>query len=851
MTRPSTSRRAATVDEFLVRLTGDPDRRRRIAHLHADPARAVDDVPLPEGLPPALVEALRADGKERLWHHQREALDHALAGRNVVLATETSSGKSLCFQVPVVASLLTNPNARALFLYPTNPLANDQELALKRLLERLPPDVRPRAPARLQGGMGNKDALSASDPPVVLTNPEMVHLHLLPRHRQWENLWRGLEWIVVDEIHLYRGAFGGHLANLLRRIRRTAWRYGAKPRVLAASATVGNPKALAEELCSTPFELVDRTTSPRGQRTTVLWKPDEDDDYADEALDLFARALEAGLQAILFARSRQMVEQLVSQLEEKTGRTRIGLGVRAYRAGYLKEEREIIERGLRDGSVRGVVTTNALEVGIDIGSLDVCIIAGWPGSVMALRQQAGRVGRRDRASAVFLVASENPLDAWYLRHPQALSERGSEDAVLGRLNPHVLRSHLACAASEFPLWEAEIERFGGEVAKRAASELIERNEARWGVEGPRRVLLARAPRSVSLRSASQERFSLVDPDGEVVGDIDGSAVAREAFPGAVYLHQGRTFRVDRVETGRVHLRRGQPGASTRVQGERSIFIVDTLQTRALAGGVEAIHARVRVLDRYTTYLESTGRGRKAYPRPLDPPIESELVTEALVLRLSDSARRAVAEADAELAEALHATEHLFTSLASTLVLCDRDDVEGHAPCTPELAAAVLFDRHPGGLGFASAAFARIDEMVTRAGEVADECACADGCPECVQTSRCLRGNDELSKNGARRLLGLARGLTVPARRAAAAPTVLRRPKKERVSKVDAFEPAPRTPQTDSDRPFEPKFAAGDRVEHVVHGEGRVVEVRPTGRVVVDFGSGGVRRISAGWLRPAR
>lgn len=852
-TSPSQRAPASSVEAFLARLTGDGELAGRLAQRRSEPARPSELVALPPGLPTALTGALEQAGRGLIYAHQREAIDHALAGRSVCIATETSSGKSLAFQVPVLAATLADPEARALFVFPTNPLANDQEASLQALLAHLPAERRPRGPVRLQGAMGAaKDRLAAGEPQIVLTNPEMVHLHLLPRHRQWARFWAGLKYLVVDEIHLYRGAFGGHLANLLRRVRRCAWRYGAKPTVIAASATVGNPRALAEELCATPFELVDRSTAPRGARTTVLWRPPagrdgEPKSYVDEAVEVFRRALDAGLQSILFARSRQLVETMVSRLEEKTGRSRIAQGVRAYRGGYLREEREVIETGLRSGAVRGVVTTNALEVGVDIGSLDVCVMAGYPGSVMALRQQSGRVGRRDRASAIFLVASANPLDSWLLEHPDELFAAPSERAVVGRLNAHVLRAHLACAASEFPLWEAEIERFGGDVARRLVQELVERGEARWADEEGRRVLVVagRPHGTVSLRSATQERWQLVDPDGESVGEIDGSSVAREAYPGAIYLHQGRAFRVDRHERGRVHLTRAPAQLSTRVQAERTVKVLEPTRRRALAGGaVEALLAPVSVIDRHSSFLETSGPGRQPVARRITPPLENSLLTEGLVLRLGPAAARLVERGAPEaLEEALHAAEHLLVAFGSSLVLCDRDDLEGHTVTGADGAAIVLFDRYPGGMGFAAAAFDGIEEIVARAAQAVLACRCRDGCPGCIHSGRCLRRNEAVSKAGASLLLRVAKG-----EQPAGAPTPDVRPKR-REKRPATVEPAAvsKKPKREAEAPRVVTFAAGDRVEHVVYGQGTVVEVRPTGRVVVDFGEGRPRRITPGWL----
>lgn len=850
MTQAQARRRSDSdaVESFLDATIGDV----RVARVRDEPSREARYAELPE-LHPALARVLKQEGRDRLYLHQREAIDHALAGRNVVIATETSSGKSLCFQLPVLSATLADPDARALFLFPTNPLANDQEVALSRWLARLPEEVRPRGPVKLQGGMGAaKDKAIASDPQLVVTNPEMVQLHLLPQHRRWARFWRGLKYIVVDELHLYRGAFGGHVAHLLRRVRRCAWRYGARPVVIAASATVGNPKALAEELCAAPFELVDQTTSPRGPRRTVLWRPSEPKGgaYLDEAVELFRRALEARLQCILFARSRQLVEALTTKLEERTGKSRVQLGVRAYRGGYTRDEREVIEEGLRAGTVRGVISTNALEVGIDIGGLDVCIMAGYPGSLMAMRQQAGRVGRRERSSAIFLVASANPLDAYLLQHPALLDDAPSEKAVVGRVNPHLMRAHIACAAAEFPLWEIEIDRLGGDAGRRAAQELIEKREAFWGEEAGRRVLMAagRPHGSVSLRSATQERWSLVDPDGEPVGELEASAVAREAFPGAIYLHQGRTFRVDRHEPGRVHLRRAAAGHSTKVQGERTVSVRETRRTVSLTGA-EVRLSRVEVTDRYDSYLEMSPQ-RTPRARRIEPPTVSEVRSEGLVLRVDQQViGRHSALTGLPLASAMHALEHLVAAFGSTFVLCDRDDLEGHSGEVDGSPAVVLFDRHAGGLGFASSAFDSIEAILERASEAVETCRCQSGCPACVHSGRCLRGNDDVSKEGARVLLRLIRGVEVGhVSTARAMPQPKRRP---RSRAQDAFDPRPAAIDELAGRSGQEAFGAGDRVEHAVYGEGRVIEIRPSGRIVVDFGDGKGRRITPGWLRKAR
>lgn len=866
-------RQALDADGFVAKLAADPGLAAKLACVRQDDGRDPEHAPLPDDLPPVLANALRKQGFSQLWTHQREAIERAMAGENVAIATETSSGKSLCFHAPVLAATLTDPQAHALYLFPTNPLANDQLATLQRLVAALPEENRPRGPVRLQGAMGSeKERLAAADPQIVFTNPEMAHLHLLPKHAAWQRLWRGLRYIVVDEIHLYRGAFGGHLANLIRRIRRCAWRHGSKPVVIVASATVANPRALAEELCAAPFSLVDRSAAPRGPRTTVLWRPEEGSGgggvsgFMEDSVDLFRRALDAGLPSILFARSRQLVEQLVILLEERTGRSRVALGVRAYRGGYKRDEREAIEAGLRNGSVRGVVTTSALEVGIDIGALEVCIIAGYPGTIMATRQQAGRVGRRDRSSAVFLVSRANPLDNYLLNHPELLLDGGSERAVVGRLNPNILSSHLACAAREFPLWEAEVERLGGDVARKAVSDLLEQGVLVRGRDGHRDVYACRSwpHRGVSLRSASDERFTLVDPDGEEVGELDGGSVQREAHPGAIYLHQGRTFRVERHEENRIHLRRAQPGTSTRVQAEREVRVGDVRASRVLAGGRLTVKlAEVEVVDRFTGYLDFPGRARPPRLVPLDPQLESSMRTEALVLEPGPQIAQALnAGASLQPGPSLHGAEHLLSAFVSSLVLCDREDIEGHSAALPS-PHIVLFDRHPGGIGFVSAAFEVVEDLVARTAEAIASCDCDDGCPACVHNGRCLRSKEEVSKAGARLLLAMASGTVLPKSPGRRRPSVAAavKPKRTASKRLETKLPASVAPveagttrrkrlADPSDESWKPSLKVGDAVEHAIYGPGEIVAAGARGRFEVRFDDGEHRLIVPGWLRPA-
>lgn len=893
-------RQALDADSFVQKLASDPRLGSCVRRVHWEEGCEAKFSELPPNLHPDLLKALKTQGFGQLWSHQRQAVELALGGENVVAATETSSGKSLCFHLPVLDAALKDSEARALYLFPTNPLANDQLATLSRLVDCLPEHSRPRGPVRLQGAMGRqKDQIAADDPQLVFTNPEMAHLYLLPRHRLWQRFWAGLRYIVVDEIHLYRGAFGGHLAQVLRRIRRCAWRYGASPVVIAASATVANPKELARELCATDFALVNESTAPRGPRSTVLWRPQEEDSrsFMEDTVELFQRALTAGLPTIVFARSRQMVERLVSLLEERSGRSRVSLRVRAYRGGYRREERELIEEGLRRGTVLGVVSTNALEVGIDIGALEVCIIAGYPGTIMATRQQAGRVGRRERSSAVILVSRANPLDNYLFSNPQALLEGGSERAVVGRLNPNILRAHLEYAAREFPLWEAEAERLGGALALELVEGLCAEGRLAPEQQGERKVFVSRRSYqpAISLRSASDERWTLVDPDGEEVGQMEGSSVYRQAFPGAVYLHQGRSFRVDRHEGQRIFLTQGYPGPSTQVQVEREVRVGVPSALKVLANkALTASFAEVEVIDRYTGYLRFSPRSKSARLTPLEPELESSMKTEALVLELGGHIRQALnAGPSLQPGPAMHGAEHLLTAFASSLVLCDREDLEGHSELLPT-PRILLLDRHPGGLGFARAAFEQIEELLERAAEAVASCSCADGCPACVHDGRCMRSKEGVSKAGARLLLALASGRTFPvadpsahslrkgralgAGRASQTPilgsggaslTPVQGSEKASQTPVlgagDALQTSPSesareqpsskiqskdsTPQTaERSEPHPEPLGVGSEVEHAIYGAGMVVAKRARGRLLVRFEDGESRLIVPGWLR---
>jgi DEAD/DEAH box helicase domain-containing protein len=733
-----------------------------LVHVRELPARGGEPAPFPQDLPGVLVDRLGLLGVTGLYPHQREALDAVRAGRNVVVATGTASGKTLVYDLAFAARALADPKATALYLFPTKALARDQLRAVREL--RLP---QLRA-AVYDGDTPRPDRpLIRRNANVVLSNPDMLHASILPDHPRWADFFLRLSLVVVDEAHVCRGVFGSHVAHVLRRLRRLVAHYGGDPRFVLASATVGNPEELSERLVGLPFEAVTQDASPSGEKVFALWNPPVDEESGarrsalTDASAIMARLAQDGVRSIGFARSRRAAE-LLAEFTRRALPGGLRDRVKSYRAGYLAEDRRELERRLAEGELLAVASTSALELGIDIGSLDAAILVGYPGTRASMWQQAGRAGRRTEGSLAVLVAQDDPLDQYLVTHPTDLFDRPPEAAVIDPTNPFVLEPHLACAAREHPLSDEELRRFwpGSE---EAVARLEERGELvrrrgllhHTGRESPHR--------AIDIRSAGGHVFSIVIAEtGELLGTVDESRAYAQVHPGAVYLHQGEQFEVLELDlVGRVALvARSDPDFYTQSRDTTDIDAVEALEQAVTAGEVPVAYGTVRVTDRVVGFarkLVATGEILEVVPLALPP---QSLETRAVWWAIPQAVIDRAAIAPAALPGAAHAAEHAAIGLLPLVATCDRWDVGGVSTAYhPDTGSCAIFvyDGYPGGAGIAERGFRTVDRWLQATLETVRACPCTHGCPSCVQSPKCGNGNEPLDKAGAVALLSAMLG----------------------------------------------------------------------------------------------
>ena len=698
---------------------------------------------------------LKARGLERLYTHQALATDYVRSGRSVVVATPTASGKSLIYHLPVLETFWQDPDARALYLFPLKALAQDQLAGFNSLCALWPAISRPRA-ALYDGDTSEhfRRKIRRDPPQVLISNPEMLHLGILPHHEQWAAFLAGLSHVVVDEAHTYRGVFGAHMAQVFRRLNRLAGRYGARPTYIFCTATVGNPGELAAALCGAdatsglPAPLVvDQSGAPQGPRHVVFIDPEQSPSTA--AIELLQAALARGLRTIVYCRSRRMTE-LISLWAGSLRGTYAGK-IAAYRAGYLPEERRDIEARMASGELLAVVSTSALELGIDIGGLDICILVGYPGTIMATLQRGGRVGRARQESAVLLVAGEDALDQYFMRHPEDFFARPPERAVVNPDNAVIMARHLECAAAEMPLRRDEV-WLRHEPVRAAVRELARDGTLLRSADGEQWLAARKRPqRLVDLRGAGQSCV-IGDTEGRVIGSVDGWRAWRETHPGAVYLHQGRSYVVQELDVarGRVLAKAEKVNWFTRVRGRKSTDILEEIERRPLGRGL-VCRGRLRIMDQVTGYEKrSTSGNRLLTIVPLDAP-PHVFETEGLWYVFPDSTRLRLEAAFLHFMGAIHALEHAAIGLLPLLVMADRNDFGGISiPLHPQtgLPGVFIYDGLPGGAGLTRQAFGQAGELLRLSREAIASCPCEDGCPSCVHSPKCGSGNRPISKAGA-------------------------------------------------------------------------------------------------------
>lgn len=734
--------------DILESILKDPAFAPSIGAVHELPAREGSFAPLPADLDPRLAAACRSRGLDQLYSHQATSYDHVRAGRNVVIVTPTASGKTLCYNLPVMQTLLESPDARALYLFPTKALSQDQQSELEGLTGDLP--VRAciydgdtpqsvRADARARGR-------------IVISNPDMMHAGILPNHPQWIRFFSNLRYIVIDEMHTYRGIFGSHLANVLRRVLRVARFYGSEPAFILCSATIGNPAEFAQQLIGAPVSLVDRNGAPSGKKTVILYNPPLVDEMQgirrsvmNESQRWALAFLRAGVKTILFAHSRVRTEVIASYINDSLANVftrNEGITVVPYRGGLLPLERRKIEKGLREGSIQGVVSTNALELGIDIGGLDAAVVAGFPGSFPSFWQQAGRAGRRQTESVVVFVASSAPIDQFLLNRPDFFFGRPQETARTDPDNPYVLADHVKCAAFELPFTDGGFDGFPPGATASVLSFLEEDGILRH--TGGRWHWSDRSfpSESVSLRSATADNVVIVDRTAgrnTVIGEMDRPSARELLFPNAVYLHLGRQFVVTSLDI---------PNRRAEVEEREVNYFTDAVVKTDLKvlyeddegepgpGGTRVFTGDVLVRTQVSKFKklrfhthENIGFGEIA----LDA---EEHETRSLMLVLPDGACGDDFECLDETArsEVLSGAATVLRSVAPLFLLCDRRDI-GISPRLrdPHFGAGALYvyDRAPGGTGLSEALKLRLPQVFAAAAERAASCGCESGCPSCI------------------------------------------------------------------------------------------------------------------------
>ncbi len=742
---------AAAASEGIEELLADPEIAPSIVHVEREAPREAIWADMPDDLDPRLAAALSRRGIDRLYSHQRAAWDRVKLGGNVVVVTPTASGKTLCYNLPVADRLLRDPEARALYLFPTKALSQDQQAELNELT--------------LSGDLGLKVFTYDGDTPdslraaardtgrIVISNPDMFHTGILPNHPKWIRFFTGLRYVIVDEMHAYRGVFGSHVANVLRRLKRVAAFYGANPQFILSSATIGNPVELATKLVGDKVEAITENGAPRGGRILVFYNPPLVDEVqgirkstATESEKLALILLRRGIKTILFARSRLKVELIASYINEALANPfndNEGITVKPYRGGLLPSERRAIERGLREGSIQGVVSTNALELGIDIGGLDAAVVAGFPGSFASFWQQAGRAGRRGGLSVAFLVASSAPLDQYIIGHPEYFFGRAPESGRIDPANPYIFMDHVRCSAYELPYEEAETK---GELREAlewlAADGIVRLSGGRWYWSAD-----AYPGESVSLRSASSDNVVIVDRTGggsRVIGEMDRPGAKELVFDDAVYIHLGRQYIVEKLDlenrTCFVLEREVDYWTDAIVKTDLSVLTEDE---EGLVGGASGDpDCRYVVGDvlvrsqaekfkklRFHTH-ENVGYGEVHLP-------PEEMQTRAIAILFaaeSRSGRFLAAQGESRKAALVAAVGRLVHDIAPVFLMCDPRDLGlSQRVRDPHfgVSAIFLFDRYPGGTGLAEGLVTRLGELFAAAADRLAACRCRDGCPSCI------------------------------------------------------------------------------------------------------------------------
>jgi DEAD/DEAH box helicase domain-containing protein len=760
--------------QLIEHLRTSPLYQERISYWYETPARPARTAPFPAWVDPHLVKVMREQGVRELYTHQHDAVEAVHRGEHVVVVTPTASGKTLCYNLPVLNTILEDLNARALYLFPTKALAQDQLANLHAISTALDREIKTFTYDGDTAPAARKLVRTAGH--IVISNPDMLHAGVLPHHTRWVRLFENLRYIVIDELHNYRGVFGSHVANVLRRLIRICEFYGSKPQFICASATIGNPQELAQRVLGvSPITMIENNGAPQGPKTFIFYNPPVVNKELGirrsallEATDVASQLLANDIQTVVFGRTRQTVEVLLTYLQEaaaRFGRARIHdpkTRIRGYRGGYLPNQRREIERGLRDGTVRTVVSTNALELGVDIGALEAAILVGYPGTIASMWQQAGRAGRRNTHALAVLVAGSSPLDQFVVNNPAYFFERSPENGLINPANLFILMSHLQCAAFELPFRDDE--GFGdhnpteiGEMLSFLEDSMVVRHAGgmwHWSSENF-------PAENISLRTAASENFVIIDttdPTPRIIGEMDRFSVLTMLHEDAIYLHEGQQYHVDKLEweEQKAYVRAVEADYYTDAELYVALKVLD--MTSGEPTDAHRNYGDVMVSAQPTIYkkiklatYENVGWGKIHLP-------EQELHTTSYWLCVPPLVAENMPGKDA-LQAGLVGLANVLSQMAPLYLMCDPRDL-GVVPQVKNpftgLSTIFLYDTYPGGIGFSKKLFEMHGQLLEAASELISACSCVEGCPSCVGPAM------QVGPDGKKHTLDLVTGLLVTA-----------------------------------------------------------------------------------------
>ncbi|MEK5270419.1 DEAD/DEAH box helicase [Aeribacillus sp. FSL K6-8394] len=729
--------------------------RDQIVYWHTIPEKEAITVPFPEDMDNRLKEMLKKKGIEQLYSHQKEAFELALNHHNIVAVTPTASGKTLCYNLPVLNAILKNNNTRALYLFPTKALAQDQKSELNEWIEGIKTEINCYTYDGDTSPTIRQKIRKAGH--IVMTNPDMLHSGILPHHTKWVSLFENLKYVVIDELHTYRGVFGSHVANVIRRLKRICRFYGSDVQFICTSATIANPLEFAETLIGEKAVLIDRNGAPRSKKHFIFYNPPVVNKPLNirrsamiDVKEIAKEFLKNDIQTIVFARSRTRVEIILTYLQEMTKKELGSKTIRGYRGGYLPKQRREIEKGLREGKIKGVVSTNALELGVDIGQLQVCIMTGYPGSIASAWQQSGRAGRREEEAAIILVGGSSPLDQYILKHPEYLFEKNPESAIIHPDNLIILVDHIKCAAFELPFQSGET-LDGVEVDDildfLKEEGVLYENGGRWYWMSD-----SFPAHGISLRSASQENVVIIDTTNgaNVIGEMDRFSAMTMLHEEAIYLHEGRQFQVEKLdwEEKKAYVSEVNVDYFTDANLAVQLKVLEVDQEKE-SKSMEIGFGDVMVLAQPTIFKKiKFGTHENIGSGPIHLP-EEELHTTGAWISFQNDVFSVLSEEQME--KALVGISHALKYVSALAAMCDPNDldvvfqVKSIHNGKPTI---YLYDRYPGGVGLAKKVFDEFECLLERTEEMVTNCKCDDGCPSCIG----LDGESSGRKEAALRLL---------------------------------------------------------------------------------------------------